>query len=66
MLCGITDNLRKQYEILSQIPHPGERGHQLEKALAQVIEPYLPRRFGLGTGHVVGPCPFGGEAQSQP
>jgi hypothetical protein len=64
MICAVSENLRTQYEILSQIPHHGERGHQLEKALARVIEPYLPRRFGLGTGHVIGSEPFGKDAQS--
>ena len=64
MICGINDNLRKQFEILSQIPHSGERGRQLEKALSQIIEPYLSRRFGIGTGHVVGSSPFDGDAQS--
>jgi hypothetical protein len=64
MLCGIADNLINQYAILSQIPHDGERGRQLEAALAQAIEPYLPRRFGLGSGHVIGPYPLGGKAQS--
>jgi len=64
MICGVADNLRTQYKILSQIPHHGERGRQLENVLSQVIEPYLPRRFGLGTGHVIGPEPFGDDVQS--
>lgn len=64
MICGVAENLRTQYKILSQIPHHGERGNQLEKVLSRVIEPYLPRRFGLGTGHVIGSEPFGKNAQS--
>jgi hypothetical protein len=64
MICGMTNNLRTQFEILSQIPHDGERGRQLEKAICQIIEPHLSRKFGIGTGHIIGPSPFDGEAQS--
>jgi len=65
MLYGVADNLRNQYRlILSQVPHEGERGRQLERVLAHAIEPYLPRRYGLGSGHVVGACPWPGEAES--
>lgn len=64
MICGMTDNLRTQFEILSQVPHDGERGRQLEKVICQVIEPLLSRKFGIGTGHIIGPSPFDGKAQS--
>jgi hypothetical protein len=40
--------------ILAQIPHPGEMGGQLEESLRAFLRKYLPEKYQIGTGHVVG------------
>lgn len=52
---GIANQMKIDRElILAQIPHPGEMGGQLEESLRALLRKYLPEKYQIGTGHVVG------------
>jgi len=52
---GIARQMRIDRElILAQIPHSGEMGGQLEESLRAFLRAYLPGKYQIGTGHVVG------------
>jgi hypothetical protein len=51
---GVVDRLQAEVNILSQlIDHAGERGRENEQALQRVLERFLPKVYGLGTGLVI-------------
>lgn len=51
---GIANKLLADFDqIQAQIDHAGERGRQRERAIATFLAKYLPKRYSLGTGHVI-------------
>jgi hypothetical protein len=51
---GVLQRLRAEVDVLSKlVEHYGERGRANELALAQVLERFLPTRWGVGTGMLV-------------
>jgi hypothetical protein len=37
------------------VPHPGEKGGIRERRVADFLSNILPKRFGIGTGHIIDP-----------
>jgi hypothetical protein len=51
---GIANKLLVDFDqIHSQIDHAGERGRQREKAVEAFLVKYLPKKYSIGTGHVI-------------
>jgi hypothetical protein len=51
---GIANKLLTDFDkIQAQIDHAGERGKQRERAIRDFLAKYLPRKYALGTGHVI-------------
>lgn len=51
---GIANKLLADFDqIQAQIKHAGERGEQRERALRAFLAKYLPKKYSLGTGHVI-------------
>lgn len=51
---GIANKLLADFDqIQAQIDHAGERGKQREQAVRILLSKYLPRKYSLGTGHVI-------------
>lgn len=51
---GIGNRLLTDFDqIQAQIEHAGERGELRESALRAFLEKYLPKKYALGTGHVL-------------
>jgi hypothetical protein len=51
---GIANKLLADFDqIQAQIEHSGERGGQRERALKAFLARYLPKKYTLGTGHII-------------
>jgi hypothetical protein len=51
---GIANKLLADFDqIQAQIEHDGERGRQRERALKAFLAKYLPKKYALGTGHIL-------------
>ncbi|HUX77017.1 MAG TPA: DUF6602 domain-containing protein [Anaerolineae bacterium] len=51
---GIANKLLADFDqIQAQIEHSGERGGQREAALRAFLTKYLPKKYALGTGHII-------------
>lgn len=51
---GIANKLLTDFDqIQAQIEHAGERGEQRERAVRAFLAKYLPKKYSLGTGHVI-------------
>lgn len=51
---GIANKLLTDFDqIQGQIEHAGERGKQREAAVTAFLAKYLPKKYALGTGHVI-------------
>ena len=59
---GIAQQMRIDRKlILAQIPHSGEKGGQLEESLRAFLRKYLPKKYEVGTGHIIAPEKYVGE-----
>jgi hypothetical protein len=53
---GIADKMLIDFnEIQAQIVHDGERGEQREQVIRDFLTKYLPKKYAIGTGHVLDP-----------
>jgi hypothetical protein len=51
---GISNKLLVDFDLVqAQIKHAGERGKQRENALASLLIKYLPKKYAVGSGHVM-------------
>lgn len=64
---GIAQQIKTDRDlILAQIPHSGEMGRQLEESLRSFLRKYLPKRYEIGTGHIIFPQEYkGGDKYHQ-
>lgn len=46
-------NVKNLYETTGEINHTGEKGSFREMFLAEIIEPFLPHHYGIGSGVIV-------------
>ncbi len=55
LMAAAADRLRAEFEKARNVPHPSLRGRARERALIEVLNTYLPRRFAATSGYILDP-----------